>query len=788
MRPGFYEEHFDNADLPSDWTQEDQSGQGFEWEYCKNGAPCLPAGTRFSSSTASDGFVIMVSAPDQTLANPHISSLYSPVFDFSDKNEVILEFETLIRTFNYNAADHAKLWIKVNNGFWNPFTLFHEMNKDYQFETSRNPRTITVNISDLAAGKNEVQLKWEWVGTDEEFWCIDDVKLYDYDPFYRDAVWGQLPGQGDFKGGWNGWVENTIEANDKDTDKWIWDSIGYIGNALASKSSLFGDNAYYPYLDSRTNQNGAAVFNADFFLTGGTTPVMAPYPYNHAELISPNIDLSNVNEEVALQFSQFAMRLNYNSPQFLSTFNVAFSLDGGRNWQPSIPVNLGLDANQPINSTVKVNLPGAAGKANLRVKFIYGGDQYFWVIDDVLIVKRKENDLRLASNFFGIAPNYATPKSQVEQVRFLCDVENAGTESQQGVKAKVTVRTKEQGILVFSDSLELGNLAPDSAYTDAFFNNSFLPPAEAQKYEVVYQTYSNQADEAPEDNFLSWSFEITENTYQKERGPTTQIRPISRPYNFEYGNCFYIPKGRDYKAHEVTFGISNTDQLSGQKVTVLVYKFYSNDDNNSFIDPQEYEIVGLGEYQIQGNEYLTNGGIITTRVYNLDSEPGIALEDNTYYIISLEYVDFSGFACLVYASQEFDYYPMFYQQEKLGLHRYAAVEDINDNFELYSLGFDLIPLIRLHIIHKNTPTKNLSNTNTPIVYPNPASDYFIVNKFEGTGKLDLFDTSGKKVKSWDTDYWKGFFPINEVPAGNYFLKFTLNGDTLPAWTQNLSKQ
>ncbi|MCB0663351.1 MAG: T9SS type A sorting domain-containing protein, partial [Saprospiraceae bacterium] len=372
-------------------------------------------------------------------------------------------------------------------------------------------------------------------------------------------------------------------------------------------------------------------------------------------------------------------------------------------------------------------------------------------------------------------------------ISFLCDVENTGIQRQENVSVSVAVRKKEDGMLVFSDTVQIGAIGPDTIIQDSIFKRKFTPPAVPERYEVSYHVFNDSTDQAPEDNFINWTFEISEDTYAKEKGPTTQIRPISNPYSFQYGNCFYIPKGQGFEAREVTFGISNTDELANQRVTVIVYKFYSDENENGFIEPEEYEIIGLGDYKIQGTEYLFNDGIIQTTVYNLDNEPGVALEDNTYYIIALQYIDITGFSCLMYASQEFDYYPMFYGYNRQGINRFGAVEEISAKFDLFSLGFDLIPLIRLHIKPINSGvSKNGTGKNEVKIFPNPAAEYFTVNAFPGKGTLDLYAPDGKKVRTWSIEDYINFFPLGTLPSGNYILHFNPDLKRHAGWSRQLT--
>lgn len=75
-------------------------------------------------------------------------------------------------------------------------------------------------------------------------------------------------------------------------------------------------------------------------------------------------------------------------------------------------------------------------------------------------------------------------------------------------------------------------------------------------------------------------------------------------------------------------------------------------------------------------------------------------------------------------------------------------------------------LFRIHPVNTASLTE-LGNTNVK-VYPNPASESFLITGAEEIESVQLFDLSGKVVQEWNGD--EGAFVLNpEIQTGSYFL-------------------
>ncbi len=189
------------------------------------------------------------------------------------------------------------------------------------------------------------------------------------------VLWGNIPGQGDFNDGLNNWETNALLLED---EVWTWAENGIF-------SSLVGS-----FVNSSTACNGAAVFHAENYLTNGFLdgfPTGAPpYQRHTSDLISPNIDLSNGAEPVVSFYQHFA-GLNGNGQTTNRGALFEYSIDGGATWFPPIAVNDDLQANEfsSTSDQKEIAIPEAAGESDVKLKFTFDGDFYFWSIDDVII-------------------------------------------------------------------------------------------------------------------------------------------------------------------------------------------------------------------------------------------------------------------------------------------------------------------------------------------------------------------------------------------------------------------
>jgi hypothetical protein len=187
--------------------------------------------------------------------------------------------------------------------------------------------------------------------------------------------------------GYTGWVTKGISSSTPskaENAKWTWTSNGSSAGGAYSDGTL---------IKSPTASNGAAIMNSDFLDSNGSTTGsgtgQSPSPHE-SELISPIFDATGYTD-IIVQFNQLFRR-------FSCTTGIQYSTDGGTTWSTKIEFNpvseLATNAMTPnTNTTVtqkRIKLTGSVGTNQMRIKFVFQGGYYFWIIDDVKILSPPE--------------------------------------------------------------------------------------------------------------------------------------------------------------------------------------------------------------------------------------------------------------------------------------------------------------------------------------------------------------------------------------------------------------
>lgn len=116
--------------------------------------------------------------------SPQIAELVSPSMDFSAEDSVLLSFNQLYYRFvgyfneSVNERDQTATFVSISNDGGANWTEIPVNEALRTFRATRNyDGEITLDISDIAAGQSDVQVKFVWKG-DYYVWAIDDVRLY----------------------------------------------------------------------------------------------------------------------------------------------------------------------------------------------------------------------------------------------------------------------------------------------------------------------------------------------------------------------------------------------------------------------------------------------------------------------------------------------------------------------------------------------------------------------------------------------------------------------------------
>jgi hypothetical protein len=211
------------------------------------------------------------------------------------------------------------------------------------------------------------------------------------------ALWGAeaSTGQGDGQFDTNFFL--AVDSNSLANIGWsaltVYDSSGgnMPGNAYWSRNLLgYSEGAYWSDTNpvaSPSQANGIAIFDSDYMdnngIAGNFGQGVSPSAHR-GELISPPIDLSGYTDEsIMLKF--YSLYRNFQ----IDELSIAASTDNGTSWGPAVDYRTyQADVSEGF---VYVPFPAGtlAGVINLtqvRIKFIFEGDYYFALVDDVTVM------------------------------------------------------------------------------------------------------------------------------------------------------------------------------------------------------------------------------------------------------------------------------------------------------------------------------------------------------------------------------------------------------------------
>lgn len=607
------------------------------------------------------------------------------------------------------------------------------------------------------------------------------------------VVWGAKPGEGDFRNGLNGWTSNTISCSGPGPDTlkvWHW-SANAISRGGCGKDTLL----------SPTACNGAAVFESDFYDSNGAgcggTFVgkgLCPAP-QVGELISPNMDVSASNSpnDFSLKFYQVTASFTGNK------YFVAWSKNNGTTWD-SIAINNDIEPNTSSdNPDVKrITLTGTAGADNLRVKFVWTANYYEWIIDDVEIVERPSNDLSV-NPFYAVSPNSATPLAHVEPIPFLADIQNVGTAAQTNVnlKAEVFYRASATSPItsVFTTTRPYGNVPAGALIENRLLPQQYTPNARGT-YFGEYSISATDADADITNNTQEFAFAVTDSLFAKDlSGPNDAYQPgdgspgwTGAEHSWAWGQYYYVPNAANNYIRNVSFAISADNTVKDKEILINIYKWLGDTNENEQADPNERVSVGFATYTIKGTERATS--LITVPFPNRE-DPPVKLDNNTAYLVMIEYYADDANNFYIGATNEIDYSGMIVATDSLKKPRYAGMLGVNSNLaeEAYStVGFDdgtgtnngyrIQPVVRMSVGAALTSTKELNVLENKFkVFPNPTSDLLNVqlnlDKPAQTAIVRLFDLSGKMLQQWKYDNIQKErleYNVNSLNSGTYFLQ------------------
>jgi M6 family metalloprotease-like protein len=156
--PPFYSTDFSNG-LPQGWTIFDRYGNGTFTE--EN-----PLGRSIGSTTNGNGFMVMDSEHFGEVSQID-AELITQSFNFKLSHSVVLRFQHRLEV---KSLTLARILYTVNNG-----SVWYEAAR--WTANTDNPDLVELDLTAEVAGFRDVKFKFNYRGTNEKYWCIDDFEI-----------------------------------------------------------------------------------------------------------------------------------------------------------------------------------------------------------------------------------------------------------------------------------------------------------------------------------------------------------------------------------------------------------------------------------------------------------------------------------------------------------------------------------------------------------------------------------------------------------------------------------
>jgi hypothetical protein len=597
-----------------------------------------------------------------------------------------------------------------------------------------------------------------------------------------------------FNGGLNGWTTKGLassEAAKKDSAVWVWTSKG------DSDNGAYG--ATTEKIASPSVANGSVIFDSDFLDNGGVAgafgtgkaPTTAASPHS-GELISPIINATGFSN-FSIQFNQ--LYRNFNNRGALGCF-VTWSEDGGTTWKPLIRTNSAVSGLTPTDSKKLILLPGSVGTANFRVKFVFQGNYYFWIVDDVVLSTKKVKDVKVSPDFFAV-PVSGThiPKNQLEPLHFLADVINEGNVPMPNVKLTTKVWRTQAGVRteVFSTTRsDYGTIKGDTAVENKILPNSLAPSVlTVGSYLGAYIISSDSADDLRANDTAYFSLNVTDSVFRKEIGATNYYRPSDRGYattatdrDWQAVVSYHIVDGKKSSLKAIVAPMDVRAVNFGKTLFCGVYEAKDLNGDGNISKDERVNIVAAGEVVFTAADTTTKRIVKTINVFDISTNKIFVPKDTTNYFISLEYDSKATTDIFLLGFNEIINYGAanYLYTTELGKPRFSyylgrgeAGESVWTK-ELF--GEDITPTIRMILYPFLVDTKDiLSDKNKFEVYPNPATNVVTLDiELENMTSVMLarvLNLQGQVMMEKEVDNFKSGnvqLDVSNLVSGNYMIQ------------------
>ena len=570
-------------------------------------------------------------------------------------------------------------------------------------------------------------------------------------------------------------------------------------NAVGSRGAYAGPagTGQLP-IQSTTAANGFVVFDSDFLDNAGIagnfcgTGALACAPHV-ANLETGVINLLG-HPTVDLLFTQYYRRFaGAGGVQTVPATYLDFSTDGGVTWSGNVTLNAGIAVNSATtrNSAIAVSIGQYVGnQANVKIRFRFDGDYYFWQMDDIKIISTPKNRMTFTAGSDGSPAQDivygATQESarmgrmtlkQVRPIAFDANCFNSGQNAQTNVKLQMKIFNATTGAMVQTiNSPIIASLASGDTATWNQLNTytTSWTPSAVGRYDFTYNLVSDSVSIASDtlgsvivsDSVMSldygnWNNSIGASTNTTQWGDGSQMTNMQELVNDEmlFGARVYL---------------SSTSQ-AGAILELAVYDSSAFGGNTSGWDANK--LVAYGQQVLTASD-ITNGYAEYNFADTVTGRGVLLNFSNIGYYFNLTMYNNSGAnTLLIRNDQTFG--------ARSGT-KYMYLAALSSWYSGYS-NSKTFNNLWIHSI--NCPATNAANCmttslgenplNQVVLAPNPASDFVNVNfgLLYGEHAVEVLDLSGKVVRSTKVmaDANVPIF-VGDLQRGLYLVRIAKGGD------------
>ena len=519
-------------------------------------------------------------------------------------------------------------------------------------------------------------------------------------------------------------------------------------------------------IQSTTAANGFVVFDSDFLDNAGIagnfcgTGALACAPHV-ANLETGVINLVG-HPTVDLLFTQYYRRFaGPGAVQTVPATYLDFSTDGGVTWTGNVTLNAGIAVNSATtrNSVIAVSIGQYVGnQSNVKIRFRFDGDYYFWQMDDIKIISTPKNRLTFTAGSDGSPAQDivygATQESarmgrmtlkQVRPIAFDANCFNSGQNAQTNVKLQMKIFNATTGAMVQTiNSPIIASLASGDTATWSQLNTytTSWTPSAVGRYDFTYNLVSDSVSIASD---TLGSVFVTDSVMSLDNGNWDNSIGASSNTT-QWGDGSQMTNMQELVNDEMLFGARVYLSSSSQAGAILELAVYdSSAFGTSGFDATK--LVAYGQRVLTASD-VTNGYVQYNFADTVTGRGVVLNYSNIGYYFNLTMYNNQGANTLLIRNDQ-----MFGARSGT---KYMYLAALSAWYSGYS-NSKTFNNLWIHSI--NCPATNAANCmttsvgenplNEVVLAPNPASDFVNVNfgLLYGEHAVEVLDLSGKVVRS-----------------------------------------